>query len=268
MWLASARQIEVWDGREWLTRGSGIIIRNTSEHYLVTARHVIDEKYANAPQRRAPFNRVRVLNPNFISFGTDAQEFVQWDTDWRFDEGENDLAVTPMPNSESGFYRALDKDNILDKEKLKSLQLGHPLIMAGFPALGGICQNEPLLVSRQGVLSSMPKREISIQGTLGSDYFLLDSFAQNGFSGAPLFSFKRPEFSIPSPISIESIAVNGEEVSAGSEPRRHTFPSVPAGLVGIICGHFRSSLDRSDGGHAGLSYCVPAHRIIELVSSA
>tara|TARA_R110002033_G_scaffold6247_3_gene24871 strand:+ start:1871 stop:2671 length:801 start_codon:yes stop_codon:yes gene_type:complete len=264
MWLSSAVQIEVWKSNEWCRRGSGIIIRSESGHYLVTARHVVDEQFVDGPKGRSPFDKVRIINPAFISFGG-GQEFVEWEADWKFDADENDLAATKIPGSDSGFYRAISADAILDEEQLNSLQIGHPLIMSGFPALGGIHDERPLMVGRQGVLSSHPLREISIKDTLGRNYFLLDSFAQSGFSGAPLFAFERPEFSVASPISFGAIKINGETVSEGGEPQRFTYPRIQAGLAGIVCGHFRSALDRQDGGHAGLSYCVAAHRATNLI---
>lgn len=265
MWLSSAVQIEVWKSNEWCRRGSGILIRSENGHYLVTARHVVDEQFVEGPKGRAPFVNIRILNPVFISFGVGGQEFVEWTAEWKFDADENDLAVTQMPEPDSGFYRAISADAILNKEQLSSLQIGHPLIMSGFPALGGIHDETPFMVGRQGVMSSHPLREIPIQGTLGRNYFLLDSFAQSGFSGAPLFAFERTEFSIASPISIGAIKINGETVSEGSEPQSFTYPRVHAGLAGIVCGHFRSPRDRQDGGHAGLSYCVAAHRITSLI---
>lgn len=268
MWLHSAIQLEVQVGQEWCPRGTGVVIRFANRHFLATARHVVDERYAKGPVGRAPFEKIRILDPTFFAIGTDSQEYVEWDADWKVDSGENDLALTPMPESKSGFYRAIDAESILEKKKLEELQLGQPSIMSGFPALGDIDANEPLLVGRQGVLASLPARKISIPETLGSDYFLFDSFAQSGFSGAPLFSFERPEFSIPSPVRIGNLTVNGEKVSEGGEPERHSYPRIPAGLAGIVCGHFKSAMDRSDGGHAGLSYCVPAHRIIELIKLA
>lgn len=265
MWLSSAVQIEVWKSNEWCCRGSGVLIRSEGGHYLVTARHVVDERFVKGPKGRAPFAKIRILNPVFVSFGVGGLEFIEWTADWKFDADENDLAATRMPEVDSGFYRAISAETILDNEQLNSLQIGHPLIMSGFPAMGGIQDEKPLLVGRQGVLSSHPLREISIKDTLGRNYFLLDSFAQSGFSGAPLFAFERPEFSISSPISFGAIKINGETVSEGSEPTRFTYPRIQAGLAGIVCGHFRSALDRHDGGHAGLSYCVPAHRITNLI---
>lgn len=265
MWLPSAVQIEVRTDREWCSRGSGILIRCENGHHLVTARHVIDEKFAIGPRGRSPFEKLRILNPAFISFGSGGNTYVEWEADWKFDADDNDLAATPIPESENGFYRAVNSSTILNKDQLTSLQVGHPLITSGYPALGSIHDDLPLVVGRQGVLASHPAREIAIEGTLGRNYFLLDSFAQSGFSGAPLFSFERPEFSIPSPISFGAITVNGKKVTEGSNPQRASYPQIPAGLAGIVCGHFRSALDRSDGGHAGLSYCVPAHRIIELL---
>jgi hypothetical protein len=263
-WLPSATQIQVWNDREWLPRGTGIVIRDENgQHFLATARHVVDEQYAKGPCERAPYEQLRILNPSFISFGS-SQDFVEWDANWSFDPDENDLAVTSMPDSDSGFYRAISTENILNKKQLEALLIGHPLIMSGFPGLGGIANSAPLLVTRQGVLATFPKREIEIENALGRNYFLMDSFAQSGFSGAPLFSFERPEFSIPSPIRFGGGIINGEKISESSEPQRYTYQRIPAGLAGIICGHFRSALDRSDGGHAGLSYCVPAHRIIAL----
>lgn len=267
-WLPSVVQIEVNDNKGWLKRGSGILLSTDHGHHLVTARHVIDEKFAIGPKGRPPFKNLRILDPTFLNFGSGDNKYVEWCAEWKFDADDNDLAATKIPASENGFYRAISADTILNKGQLDSLQIGHPLIMSGFPALGSIHDKTPLMVGRQGVLASSPTRKISIQDTLGENYYLLDSFAQSGFSGAPLFSFERPKFSIPSPIRFGALTINGEKVSEGSKPQRFNYPHIPSGLVGIVCGHFRSALDRSDGGHAGLSYCVPAHRIIALISDS
>lgn len=103
----------------------------------------------------------------------------------------------------------------------------------------------PLL--RQGVFAYPPIHGIDVVGAIGHNYGLLDSFAQSGFSGGPVISLPKGW------------------ADGSWHPKEDHRPSK---VVGLICGHYRSKENRSDGVHSGLSYFARASSIEVVISEA
>lgn len=244
--------------------GTGFFILHEDNYFLTTVRHIVDPTYLPGAKRRlakcillelsfqcvvAPgseafeigYQRIEVKEPNF-AFGLD-------DVDLAIERvGQNffplkrgDRDVRPV---------SFGTEMIAEASGLMDCYAGEPVNFFGYPEHAPKNQvktsefHYPLL--RQGVLAYPPGCGVPIEGALGSDYGLIDSFAQSGFSGGPVVTLQK-----------------GWDDGSWHSPDDHRPPA----LAGAICGHYRSSNDRSDGAHAGLSYFVRSTAILDLIAS-
>lgn len=243
--------------------GTGFLVENNNSYNLVTARHVVDPTYLPPPEKR-PATCIRVelvfrcqrdLEDGGAQFGyqlcsIDGPEF-------RLESGDLDVASLPIAaeplftRDNEGLTRpcSIPLSALADCDDLSKKFAGEPVAFVGFPENSPVVELEervlkdPLL--RQGIFAYPPTTGIRIEGELGRNYGLIDSFAQSGFSGAPLFS---QQFGWPdSPIH---------------SPELHKPPKV----VGLVCGHYRSRDDRANGVHAGLSFFARSNSIRDLIA--
>lgn len=232
------------------------------DYWLVTCRHVVDPTYRPMNQGRRNANLLRVV---LTGFGLKKQDEQRYHTRYvaNFDVGElnfgsddNDLAAILVPKDRfpivegktSTLPRDVDVDLLADLEYLQKLYPGEQVAFSGYPSNSPVSEEQvgtgqlihfrdPLY--RQGVLARHAVLEHSVDGALGSGYCLVDAFAQSGFSGAPLIALQK---ALP--------------------PGAIKFADFrPMAVIGLICGHYRSGGDRSDGIHAGLSYFVSSRHI-------
>lgn len=241
-------------------------VLSDDQYFLVTARHVIDPKYRPEPIRReATCTEVRMFFYVAANPGTEKAE-VRYknlratDPDWTFCDADLDLATMDIPPDELPF--TFDNGDIIrpisfpasmiaSEEILQTRIAGEPIVFYGFPRYSPnkILENGefhyPIL--RQGVFAFPPTHGITIECTLGTDYGLIDSFAQSGFSGGPIVSLQK----------------------GWSDGTMHPIDQYkPAKLVGLMCGHYRHSEDRSDGAHSGLSYFARSSAIARTIEKA
>lgn len=248
-YLTVARLAVTFDDRV-TGSGTGFFVFDKTHYFLVTARHVVDPTYLPANKKRSAVLRqmdvsfqcainagsseaqmgykvIRVTEPDFVYAGDDV-----------------DVAVIKIPQhalpivSPLGIIRpcSFPVEFLARQVDLELRYAGEPVVFVGFPdnavrRWGGSELYLPLL--RQGVFAYPPVHGVDVEGQLGRDYGLLDCYAQSGFSGGPVISLQK-----------------GWADGSWHPAEQHRAPMV----VGAICGHYRSSQDRSDGVHAGLSY--------------
>ena len=165
--------------------------------------------------------------------------------DFSYEASEVDVAVIKIPRDVLPIHRGDDLIRpcsfplsfLAESSDLSLRYAGEPLVFIGFPdnsPINLVRDSEfhyPLL--RQGVFAYPPIHGIDVNGELGHDYGLIDSYAQSGFSGGPIISLQK-----------------GWADGSWHPKEDHRPPKV----IGLVCGHYRSEQDRADGGHAGLSF--------------
>lgn len=249
--------------------GTGFFFDDGNSYFVATARHVVDCRYRPPEKRRdAICAKIRL---DFLLFNSENASIATANIELRFpsyavDPGENDCAVFAIPHSElpvktpNGELRpyAFSLEFLADESHLASRHAGEPILFIGYPRNSPVKEYHaydksfthvyPLL--RQGVLAFPTTMPVHVNGFLGSNYGVLDSFAQSGFSGAPVISLQKGW-------------------SDGSwHPVEHFRP---ARVLGVVCGHYRSSDERADGVHSGLSYFVRStsiHKCLALLKKS
>lgn len=242
--------------------GTGFYIYDGKNYFLVTARHVVDPSYIpKTKTRQAKIKNLDIsfqcaINPGTANVAVGYQQMRVSDPDFIYEPSDVDVAVIKIPSdvlpihkSESTVrpfsfpiqFLATDAD-------LSTRYAGEPVVFVGFPDnapvrnLGGTKFFYPIL--RQGVFAYPPVHGIDIDSQLGRNYGLIDSYAQSGFSGGPIITLQK-----------------GWENGSWHPKEEHRPPKV----VGLVCGHYRSAQDRSDGGHAGISFYARSTAILAII---
>ncbi|MGC3940971.1 trypsin-like peptidase domain-containing protein [Roseobacter sp. EG26] len=262
LWYLTVARLSVTydDGRKGV--GTGFFIYDRTHYFLVTARHVVDPQYVpKAAINQAICKEIDVSFQSSVNSGTPKaaigyQRFCIGDPEFAHDDMEVDVAAIKIPanvlpiNSGENLIRpwSFGLDFLATDEDLSSRHAGEPVVFVGFPdnspvnRVGTSEFNYPLL--RQGVFAYPPIHGIDVYGELGSNYGLIDSYAQSGFSGGPVISLQK-----------------GWGDGSWHPKRDHR----PSKVVGLICGHYRSAQDRADGGHAGLSFFARSSSIQSVI---
>jgi hypothetical protein len=201
-----------------------------------------------------------VVRVNTMDGGVDILEFDV--SDWTcIPRKGGDLAavlVTMSPNHDAaqidvrtGITQAESKDNFFGP--------GDDVFMIGrFIDHDGGQTNMPAV--RFGNISTRPA---PLQGTSNSDgsveYFCLDMHSRSGFSGAAVFCYR-------------TTGSNIEDAFTGTT----TYSPTVLRLLGIHCGQFPEEMElveqdgtkRSITGYSGMTYVLPAWKIVELLNTA
>lgn len=247
--------------------GTGFFVLDVErdQYYLVTARHVVDPSYSEKGKlRQAKCDKVTigfsgVENPGTVKARSAYKILACTDPDFCYSSDDTDVAVMafprgyfPLRNGDITFRPAsFPLEFIASQHELMLRYAGEPALFIGFPGnsptreFGGHTLQYPIL--RQAVFAYPPVHGIPIEMQLGQDYGLLDSFAQSGFSGAPVVALQK-----------------GWADGSLHPPEEHRPPRV----VGVVCGHYRSREDRADGSHSGLSFFARSTAIEDALKQA
>lgn len=242
--------------------GTGFFIFDGTNYFLVTARHVVDASYVpKTAITRAILTAVDIsfqcaVNPGTAEAAIGYQVLHVTEPDFAYESGQVDVAAIKIPVSalpirgRDGVRRpcSFPLSYLANSDELASRYAGEPVVFVGFPDNSPVNRTDtsefhyPLL--RQGVFAYPPVHGIEVEGELGKNYGLIDSFAQSGFSGGPIISLQKGW-------------------ADGSWHPKEDYRA--AKVVGLICGHYRSSRDRADGGHAGLSFFARSTSVISVI---
>ncbi|WP_415221273.1 trypsin-like peptidase domain-containing protein [Pseudophaeobacter arcticus] len=264
LWYLTAARLSVTfdDGRKGSGTGFFVFDIVREQYFLITARHVVDPKYspgkmltqAICSKLEISFQWVQNAGTSEPSIGY--QTLTCLDPDFCFADGDTDVAGISFPHDylphrrDGNVYRPMSfsTEQIGTDEELGLRYAGEPVVFIGFPSNAPSKEIDahklyyPLL--RQGVFAYPPVHGIPIEGQLGRNYGLLDSFAQSGFSGSPVVSIQKGW-------------------ADGSWHPEEDFR--PARVVGVVCGHYRSAQDKADGAHSGLSFFARASSIRDVI---
>jgi hypothetical protein len=254
-YIYASVKIEIDFGGDVPKIASGVLFKNRKKTMLVTARHCIEPKFKD-PRDTRMMQRLRVFYRALEDVkGLDLVRIGYSMSDWQMttpilSERDNDCCALPIDLSGPFPEIALDHSVVASEKELATLLPGEAIAFSGYPRGAPKSRVSPggdfdEVVLRTGVCSVAPGLPIDIQDVLGDDYGLIDSYAQSGFSGAPLWSMPRSEV----------IFSNGLRQ-----------PAAPTKLIGLVCAHYRSNEDRADGLHSGLSYFVRATSIASALS--
>lgn len=242
--------------------GTGFFILHKDTYFLVTARHVIDPKYLpSGKKRHAVCNSITIffqcaINPGTSDATVGYKRIQVSEPDFHHEQSDVDVALLKIPQNvlpeitETKIVRpfSFPLDFLATDADLSTRHAGEPVVFIGFPEKSPVIIEEgvdfhyPIL--RQGVFAYPPIHGIDIDGQLGKNYGLLDSYALSGFSGGPIVSLQKgwPD---------------------GSWHSKEDYR--PAKVVGLICGHYISSTDRANGQHSGISFFARSSSIINLI---
>jgi hypothetical protein len=246
--------------------GTGFFVRSDERFFIVTSRHTVDPKYRPIKEKRDAqcvsvtleyssfsgtalrsadhkYQQVRIQKPIIVH-----------------DRSENDCSAIVVPVDTLSFkydgWRFWPAyfltDMLADENHLELRYPGEPIVFIGFPRSSQRIEKEAadapfeptLPVLRQGVLALPTRKGINIDGYIGFNYGLLDSFAQSGFSGSPVIAIQR---------------------SFAESPFNDASEYRPPRILGIVAGHVRSNEDRNDGVHSGISCFVRASTISKII---
>lgn len=242
--------------------GTGFFLYDGTNYFLVTARHVVDAAYhPKSAITQAKLFQMDVFFQSAVNPGTQAalvgyQGLRITEPNFEYASDDVDVAVIKIPSTVLPLHESdttirpcsFPIQFLAEGSDLSLRYAGEPVVFLGFPdnaPVSVIADSEfyyPIL--RQGVFAYPPIHGIPIEGQLGRNYGLLDSFAQSGFSGGPIISLQKGW-------------------SDGSWHSKEGYR--PSKLVGLICGHYRSREDRADGVHAGLSFFARSTSILGTV---
>lgn len=247
--------------------GTGFLVDDNSQYFLVTARHVVDASYRPLPRDR---NKKCVsIRLDYVAFAEDASaknmavsSILIESPCFCFDPEDADCAA--MKISAEKMQQSIDDvifrpysfslDFIADDQHLSLRHAGEPILFIGYPSNSPIQEyyafhksfNHIYPLLRQGVLAFPTSMPVKVDGFLGANYGVLDSYAQKGFSGAPVISLQK-----------------GYAEGQWNKPEDYRPPKI----LGVVCGHYRSATDASNGAHSGLSYFVRSDSIRKILSS-
>lgn len=264
------RIIPEYDDGKPESGGTAFLVSHGNKKLIVTARHVIDPKYRPTSDGRRDATCVAITMIGHVVEKTVGSEQVAIHPSfyrvrtktWEMDSEDNDLAVLRLATvGDSKIAEFLDStltiqfEELADLQYLSSLRPGENVAFIGFPGGAPVYEIPPderpannfeykSALLRQGVVSSPTNHGFSVPGAIGNNYSLLDAFAQNGYSGAPVIALQR---------GIPSLGISALEEYRSAK------------IIGVVCAHYRTNEDRADGMHAGLSYFVRSDSIRNLL---
>lgn len=244
--------------------GTGFFVYDGKNYFLVTARHVIDPKYGlktaltQANLIKLDFSFLCAVNPGTSAASVGYQQLSVSDPDFVNECDDVDVAVMKIPDTVLPIQKdektirpcSFPRNFLATDDELSLRYAGEPVVFIGFPDNSPVHSDGttnffyPLL--RQGIFAYPPVQGIDIEGELGRNYGLIDSYAQSGFSGGPIISLQK-----------------GWADGSWHPKEQHRPPKV----VGLMCGHYRSARDHADGGHAGLSFFARSPSILKTIES-
>lgn len=263
LWYLTVTRLSVTFDSTRAGTGTGFFVYDGSHYFIVTARHVVDPRYVpKTAMEQEVCTQMDISFQCSVRRGEDEpvvgyQKMRVTEPAFLYDDGGTDVAVIQIPaealpiRSGDDTIRpcAFSLDYLASDEDLSSRYAGEPVVFVGFPdnapinRVGASEFHYPVL--RQGVFAFPPVRGIDVEGQLGSDYGLIDSYAQSGFSGGPVICLQK-----------------GWADGSWHPKEDYRAPK----LVGLVCGHYRSRQDRADGGHAGLSFFARATSIRAVIA--
>lgn len=264
-WYLTVARLSVSFDDNKIGSGTCFFIIDKDQYFLVTARHVVDPKYlVGAKKRHAICTNMEVAFQCAVNPGTPVarlsyQRLGVSDPSFFLERSDLDVAVIKFPRNVLPIHQdghvvrpcSFPSSYLASESDLALRYAGEPVVFVGFPdnspvnRVGEDAFHYPLL--RQGVFAFPPIHGIDVDGELGHDYGLIDSFAQAGFSGGPIVSLQKGW-------------------ADGSWHPKEEYR--PAKVVGLVCGHYRSAQDRSDGVHAGLSFFARSTSIRQVIAEA
>ncbi|WP_394198363.1 trypsin-like peptidase domain-containing protein [Litoreibacter albidus] len=264
-WYLTVARISVEFDDNKSGTGTAFFIFDKEHYYLVTARHVVDPRYlpygkkrdANCSQLKISFQCA--INPGTENATSGYQRLSVGDPHFCMADNDVDVValkipkhVLPIENDKQVIRPfSFSVDYLATDENLEVRYAGEPVVFIGYPGNSPVHETDgkefhyPLL--RQGVFAYPPVHGIEVEGQLGRNYGLLDSYAQSGFSGGPIISLQK-----------------GWADGSWHPEEHHRPPKV----VGLICGHYRSAQDDPDGRHAGLSFFARSNSILDAINRA
>lgn len=246
--------------------GTGFLVDNLKHYYLVTARHVVDASYRPAARER---NKKCVsIRLDYVAFAGDMSlnnkavcSLLIQEPNFCFDAESADCAAIQIAaasvqqNIDENLFRpySFSEEFIATDIHLELRHAGEPIIFIGYPGNSPLQEyyafhksfNHIYPLLRQGVLAFPTSMPVKVDGFLGANYGVLDSFAQKGFSGAPVISLQK-----------------GYPGGQWNSPEDYRPPNI----LGVVCGHYRSASDASNGAYSGLSYFVRSNSIRAIFS--
>lgn len=264
-WYLTVARLSVTFNDNKVGSGTGFFIIDDDQYYLVTARHVVDPTHLpRTKKRHAICTSMEVsfqcaVNPGTSDARLSYQILGVSDPTFFFESRSMDVAVIKFPRTVLPIQQdgqvvrpcSFPLSYLASEDDLALRYAGEPVVFVGFPdnspvnRVGETSFHYPLL--RQGVFAFPPNHGIDVYDELGHDYGLIDSFAQSGFSGGPIVSLQKGW------------------ADGSWHPKEEYRPSK---VVGLVCGHYRSAQDRSDGVHAGLSFFARSTSIRQLIAEA
>ncbi|MFN3213780.1 MAG: serine protease [Henriciella sp.] len=243
--------------------GSGFIVGDADSLYICTARHVLDPKYRpqNDGYRNAIITechvRIRIHKQAGSMLNYQPYELGVPNPQLLFDDRDHDVCAIKVPKANISFKNGFELTHfeyaaLANQSQIAQYSASTPAYIIGYPKTAPPGQkmasgrHERMPVIRQGILATIPALTTSVNGAIGSDYGYLDCYALNGFSGGPVIV---PEYGI--------------EKKPGRLIATEIFR--PTQIVGMLCGHLRSSDDRAEGKHSGLSYYCSSNTLIRLL---
>lgn len=243
--------------------GSGIIIGETNSLFVCTARHVMDPRYR---PRNDGFRDTRIIECRAMirvhKMAGTTLEYQPFEITFRnpeliIDERDNDVCAIKVPKTQIELHNGFELTHFKLEDLANAAQIAEysasaPAFIIGYPSTAPNGQQmssgrfERLPVVRQGILATIPAVMNEVPNILGSEYGYLDCYALNGFSGGPVLV---PQFGIE------------------KKPGRLISSEIyrPTRIIGILSGHLRSSDDRADGRHTGLSYYCSSQTLLRLL---
>lgn len=261
-WYLTVARLEMTFDDNRIGVGTGFFVYDEKNYFLVTARHVVDSTYDPKTARtQAILSKIDISFQSAVNSGTPIastgyQRLRVSEPDFLYDLNEVDVAVIKIPTTAlpiltpSSVVRpcSFHMSFLASNDELSSRYAGEPIVFVGFPDNSPVNRVEGAVfhypVLRQGVFAYPPVHGIDVEGELGRNYGLIDSYAQSGFSGGPIVSLQK-----------------GWADGSWHPKEQHRPPKV----VGLICGHYRSQRDRVDGGHSGLSFFARSTSILETI---
>jgi hypothetical protein len=261
-WYLTVARLEVSFDDNSKGSGTGFFVYDEKNYFLITARHVVDASYdPKKAMRRAKLTQMDMCFQAAVDPGTPRanigyQRLSVRDPDVEYESDDVDVAVIKIPATVLPIRKAervirpcsFPTHFLATEVDLAARYAGEPVVFLGFPENAPVNRFEEMQcfypILRQGVFAYPPIHGIDIAGEFGRNYGLIDSFAQSGFSGGPIISLQK-----------------GWADGSWHPKEDHRPPQI----VGLICGHYRSREDRSDGVHAGLSFFARSTSIISTI---
>lgn len=182
--------------------------------------------------------------------------------EWFFHPDDQDLAIAPTRMHEDfQKYRFVGMDALVTKEKVAELDIGigtDTFLVGRFVGSDGGQTNIPTV--RFGNLAQMPTIILN-EFKQAQESFIIESRSISGFSGSPVFAFKKSfEMKIGGPSTTTDNSYWGPVLLGINWGH--------AGSVGCVFDARGDELEMYVESNAGLAFATPAWRLLELLNSS